>query len=411
MNHYAHGTFFSKSGRHYWFAENLIKEGHKPTIFCSSTRHNSEQVVRVNNGKYKVKKTNEIPYVFVKTTHYKGNGIKRIRNMWSFYRELFSVTKSYAKFQGKPDVILASSVHPLTLIAGIKIAKKFGVPCICEIRDLWPESIVAYMDLNKNSVLAKTLYSGERWIYKRADKLIFTMEGGKDYIVDKGWDFSNGGPVDLSKIHHINNGVNLELFNYNKKNFIIKDDDINNEFFKVVYSGSIRKANNVKKIVRTAEYIEKLGFDEIKFLIYGDGAERRKLEEYCNQHNLKNIKFKGRIDKSEVPYVLSNSNLNILHFDQNNLKKYGASLNKLFEYFASGKPTISDCEFGYDLIKKYQAGIVVDNASIKQLAEEIIKFYKMPSEEYNVYCKNAIKAATDYDFKILTKRLLNIINN
>lgn len=40
-NHYATDMFFNKGGRHYWFAENLIKKGYETTIFCASTRHNS----------------------------------------------------------------------------------------------------------------------------------------------------------------------------------------------------------------------------------------------------------------------------------------------------------------------------------------------------------------------------------
>ena len=33
MNHYATNSYFNKGGRHYWFAENLIKSGYQPTIF------------------------------------------------------------------------------------------------------------------------------------------------------------------------------------------------------------------------------------------------------------------------------------------------------------------------------------------------------------------------------------------
>src|SRR5690606_22648673 len=113
--------------------------------------------------------------------------------------------------------------------------------------------------------------------------------------------------------------------------------------------------------------------------------------------------------KKYVPFLLSKSDLNILHFQQSSLKKYGASLNKLFEYFASGKPTISDCEFGYDLIKKYNCGFVVDNASPKQLADTIIQISKLPKEEYQIYCNNARLAAQDYDFKVLTKKLIDIV--
>ncbi|WP_428909849.1 glycosyltransferase family 4 protein [Niallia sp. Krafla_26] len=409
-NHYGTKMFKDQAGRHYWFAENLVKLGAHPTIFCASTMHNSNESIPMGGQKYASDQLNGIPFVFVKTPEYKGNGRSRILNMITFYRNLFPVARQYAKRFGKPDVILASSVHPLTLIAGIKIAKKLGIPCICEIRDLWPETIVAYGALKRSSIIAKLLYLGEKWIYKKADALIFTMEGGKDYIVDKGWDQENGGPIDLNKVHHINNGVDLEMFDYNREFHTVEDEDLNNkETFKVIYTGSIGKANNVKKLVEAAEYIEFLGYQHIKLLIYGDGPEKEALEKYCQSKDLQNITFKGFVEKNKIPYILSKSNVNIMHFEQNSLKRYGASLNKMFEYFASGKPTISDCEFGYDQIQKYQCGMVVDNANVKQLSEAIIQFSQMSKAEYTLYCQNARIAAQDYDFTRLTEKLVDVL--
>ena len=83
-----------------------------------------------------------------------------------FYLNLLSVAKQYAKTNGKPDVIIASSVHPLTMVAGIQISRKFGIPCICEIRDLWPEAIFAFNKAKENSLLGRILINGEKWIYK-----------------------------------------------------------------------------------------------------------------------------------------------------------------------------------------------------------------------------------------------------
>ncbi|WP_338449981.1 glycosyltransferase family 4 protein [Niallia oryzisoli] len=409
-NHYGTNMYRDQAGRHYWFAENLRKLGENPTIFCASTFHNSNERIPIGTGKYVSEQVNGIPFVFVKTPDYKGNGRSRILNMVMFYHNLFPVARQYAKRFGKPDVILASSVHPLTLIAGIKIAKKFGIPCICEIRDLWPESIVAYGALKKSSIIAKLLYLGEKWIYKKADQLIFTMEGGMDYIREKGWDQENGGPIDLNKVHHINNGVDLETFEYNKEFHMLEDEDLfRKDLFKVIYTGSIRKANNVRKMVEAAEYIEFKGYQNIRFLIYGDGTEREELEQYCQNKGLQNIKFKGFIEKNKIPYILSQSNLNIMHFEPNSLKRYGASLNKMFEYFASGRPTVSDCEFGYDLIQKYQCGMVIDNANAKQLAQVIIQFSNMSKAEYTIYCNNARIAAQDYDFNRLTSKLADLL--
>src|SRR5690625_3160239 len=280
MNHYAHGTFFNKGGRHYGFAENLKKNGYIPTIFCASTRHNINSTVTIENGKYKTKSTNGIPYVFVKTKPYNNNGFERIKNMYSFYKNLFPVTKEYSKIHGKPDVILASSVHPLTLVAGIKIAKKFGVPCICEVRDLWPESIVAYGNLKRNSFLAKVLYSGEKWIYKKADSIIMTWEGGIDYIRNQGWDKT----IDLSKINHISNGVVIDTFDKNSEEYKINDSDLDNKEFKnLIYTGSIRKVNNLGLLLDTAKIIQNKKIENIRFLIYGSGDECEMLKKRCEE--------------------------------------------------------------------------------------------------------------------------------
>ncbi len=401
FNHYAHGTYFNKGGRHYWFAKNLIKKGYEPTIFCASTRHNSDSQILITNGTYELKSVEKIPYVFVKTTKYK-NGIERLQNMWNFYKNLFPTTKEYSKKYGKPDIIIASSVHPLTLLAGIKIAKKFNVPCICEIRDLWPETIVQYGTLKKNSFVAKLLYKGEKWLYKKADKLIFTIPGGKDYVEEIG--------LDSSKVRYINNGVDLEEYNKNKNEFIYSDDNLDNpSTFKVLYTGSMGVANELTYLVKAAEEIQNKGIDDIQFILFGHGSQREKLEEYVASKGLTNIVFKGKVDKKLIPNILSKSNLNIFTGKHIPLYKYGLSLNKLFDYMASGKPTLSNMENGYDILTKQNCGKTVKGGSVDALVQGILEFYHMDKQEYNQYCQNSLSTIQNYDFKTLTDKLESII--
>ena len=179
MNHYATQMYHDKAGRHYWFAEKLIERQNDVTVFCANTFLNSEEVIDTGGKLYiKNESSEKVPFVFVKTRVGHGNGMARVRNMYSFYKNVVKAGKCYAKEAGKPDVIVASSVHPLTLVAGIRLSKKFKIPCICEVRDLWPEAIFAFGKVPEKSVIGRALKLGEHWIYKKSDALIFTKEGG-----------------------------------------------------------------------------------------------------------------------------------------------------------------------------------------------------------------------------------------
>lgn len=408
FNHYATNMYFNEGGRHYWFAQELIKKGYQTTIFCANIRHNTDDVIELKNNKFSTDKLNNIPFVFVKTTKSKGNGIDRILNMGNFYRNLFPVAKQYAKRKGKPDVIIASSVHPLTLVAGIKIAKKFEVPCICEIRDLWPEAIFAFSKLKENSLIGKLLVKGEHWIYRNADALIFTKEGDTDYIKEKKWDIHQGGDIDLRKAYYINNGVDLKAFNYSIENIMLEDSDLDSQKFNVVYVGAIRPVNNVGNILDAAH--ELIEHKDIQFLIYGDGNQRKDLERKVEKERLTNVKMKGFVNKKYIPYILSKSSVNILNYSQ---KQYnwsrGNSSNKLFEYMASGRPIISTVKMGYSIINRYKCGLEIEDASGKDLANAILKIKEMDEREYNILAENAKKGSEDFDFNVLTNKLIKVI--
>ena len=409
-NHYATDMYKDEGGRHYWFAENLIKKGYETTIFCANTYHNKEEYIDTKNKKYTTDILNNIPFVFVKTVPALGNGIDRVKNMVLFYKNIFSVAKEYSKQTKKPDVIVASSVHPLTMLAGIQIAKKFKVPCICEVRDLWPEAIFAFNKSRENSILGKILVAGEHWIYKNADALIFTKEGDTDYRKEKKWDIEQGGDIDLNKCHYINNGIDFEQFINGSKNNIIEDEDLESDKFNVIYTGAIRPVNNVGNLLDTAKLLKE--YKDIQFLIYGDGNQKEQLEERIKNENITNVKMKGFINKQYIPYILSKSSVNILNYSASQYNwSRGNSSNKLFEYMASGRPVISTVKMGYCIIDKYKCGISIENSTPEDLAKAILKIKNIDKEEYNDLSQNAIKGSKEFDFKVLTGKLISIINS
>lgn len=407
-NHYATSMYKNRGGRHYWFAQNLIKHGYEPVIFCANTYHNTKEFIDTKGNIFTIDVLDRIPFVFVKTTIALGNGIERVKNMLYFYLNLFKAAKKYVKQYGKPDVILASSVHPLTLVAGIKIAKKLNIPCICEIRDLWPEAIFSFNKVKQKSLLGRILIKGEHWIYKKADALIFTKEGDIDYLKEKKWDINQGGDINLDKTHYINNGVDLEAFNQSISESKFDDLDLENDKFKVVYVGAIRPVNNVGNILDAAFLLK--DHKDIQFLIYGNGNQKNMLEQRVVDEELINVKIKGYVNKKYIPYILSKSNINLLNYSSTQFNwSRGNSSNKLFEYMASGKPIISTVKMGYSIIKKYNCGIELYNSTPENLAKAILKIKNLPNDEYNIIGENGRIGAKDFDFKILTMKLIKVI--
>jgi len=406
INHYAVPTKYYPLARPASFAKYLMRMGHTVTIFAASTVHNSDLNLINDKELFKEDIVEGIHYVYVRDRSYSGNGAGRIINMLLFPMRLSRVSKHFEK----PDVILSVSATPMACMKGLKLAKKYKCKGIAEIADLWPESFVAYGMIKVSNPLLRFMYAYEKNIYKRADAIIFTMEGGKDYIIEKGWDTAHRGPVDVSKIYHINNGIDLDVYDYNREYNTIDDPDLNDpNIFKVVYTGSIRKANGIDQLVDVAEALQRIGENNVKFLIYGDGGEKTVLEEKIGLIGLKNIEFKGKIGKDQIPYVLSKADLCLLHWTPTPITKYGMSMNKSFEYLASGRPILSNSVAGYDLIEKYHCGISKNIGSVSEYADCILRISKMPKDKRREFCKNARVAAQDYDFEKLTEQLIEVI--
>lgn len=407
FNHYIVSPTLNPVNRHSTFAKHLSKNGHDLTLFFSSFRHNSDSYLTDNKSAYKIEESDRGKYIAIRTRKYKGNGIGRVLNILDYYRGLMKYYNHFVAEFGKPDIIYASSVHLLTLVAGIKIAKKLNIKCVCEVRDLWPLTLVEMGLIKNKSIVTKLLYKLEKWIYKNADKLIFTMEGGRDYIKDKGWD----SEINLNKVNYINNGIDLDAFDENLKNYQIEDidlEDIND--FRVMYTGSIGKANALDRLINVAEIIEEQGIKNIKFYIYGEGPEKDKLQKYVVEKNINNVKFKGEVSKTLIPSILIHSSLNFFTLEHlPNLFKYGLSPNKLYDYLASEKPVMSIVNCGYNILIKYEAGIVIENDDAEAMVETVLKFYNMPQEEYDKYCENAKKTAKEFDFKVLTHKLEEVL--
>ena len=393
INHYAEVPPFGKYTRHFVFAKKLIERGYDVDIFTASTIHNTSVNYIKDSDPVLDQVIEGVPVHFIKTRDYFGNTGGRVGNILDYFLGVQSVTKEY----GSPDVVYASSPHPLNWVAAMRIAKKHHARLVVETRDLWPETFVGMGKMNQNHPVALALYKLEKYIYKKADALVFTFPGGKEYLIEKG--------ISRESVYYVNNGIDMVEFNKNLLNHVFQDKDLDNQgTFKVIYTGALGQANQVITILEAALLL-KDAKTNIEFYIFGDGYQEKELIKYAKGNNLKNVYFKGKVEKKYIPSILSKSDLNVITGKALPMYKYGVSLNKIPEYLASGKPILSNMEVGHDVIEECNAGLVVEPEDPQSLAKGIVKIFDMDSSCYNQLCVNALEAAKRYDFERLTDAL------
>ena len=404
FNHDAMTPYNGTLTRHYSFAKHLMAAGHEVTIFASSAIHNTQHNLIEDKSLFKETTVDGIRFVYVRTTTYKNNGLTRIQNMLDFY---FHVLRTVGHFP-KPDILYASSPQILSLLAGVQVARRLRLPCVCEVRDLWPESIIEYNNTSRHNPVILALFALEHRIYKRADSIIFTMEGMYDYIRKKKWEKG----VDERKCHYINNGVDLAEFEYNREHYSLEDEDLQYpDTFKVIYCGSVRTANNIDLLVDCAAELKKHeDAKRIRLFVYGDGPHREMLEQRCREESIDNIVFKGFVEKKYIPYILSKSDLNIINYRESSTQLYGNSSNKLFEYFAAGHPVLATIQEGkYPIISKYNCGLVLSDRSPAVYADAVMRMASMDAQSYAQICENAKKTAKLFDIPVLAARLEQVL--
>ncbi len=399
INHYAVPPIYYPLARQTYFAKHLMAMGHQVTIFAASTVHNSDKNLIEGKERYRTERVDGVDYVYIRCKGYQDNGLKRVYNMCEFAWKLPGVCKHF----DKPDAIVATSMPPVSCAMGIRMARKYGCRGVAEIADLWPESIVAYDVAGANNPAVVALRWLEKWIYKKADQVVFTMENAYEYIEEQGWEKQ----IPRSKVHYINNGIDLALFNKNVTEHPFTDEDLDDaQTFKVVYAGSIRKVNNLGLLLDAAKQITD---SRIRFLIWGDGDELPDLKQRVKDEKIDNVIFKGRVEKKFIPSIVSRADLNFAHNSPSSLFKYGISFNKLFDYLAAGKPVLCDFPSKENPAVRAGAGLQVDNPTAENIARTIEYIAAMPTEEYAFYCEKAKATAEEYDYTNLSRKLISVI--
>ena len=394
FNHYAITPNLPGGTRHYDLSKELVKRHYNVTIFAASFHHSQhKEIKKYKSANFIIEEFDGIKFVWLKTYPYSKNDWKRVVNMLSYSLKAYKVGSN--KKLENPDLIIGSSVHLFAVYTAYSLSKKFRVPFIMEVRDLWPKTLI-HMGISKLHPFVIILRILEKYLYKNAKKIITLLPNAYKYIENLG--------IERNKMAWIPNGVNLERFKD-----VFKSKKADSQFI-VMYLGSHGKANALDTLLDAAKITQEKKYTKIRFILAGDGTEKNHLIRYKDTLGLKNTEFYQAVKKIFVPNILEKADVLVSIMRDLPLYRYGVSANKHVDYAASKKPIILVGNPINNIVKEARCGITTPPEDPPALANAIIKLYNMSKKERMVLGERGKKYVKKfYSIPVLVDKLEKII--
>lgn len=345
-------------------SQHWAKQGHEITVLTGFPNHPSGIIPdeykgfirsKENHGNIKVIRT----YVYAAANKC---FVKRILNYLSF---MFSSLLLGANSVGKPDILIATSPQFFVAAAGYFISRIKRCKFVFEVRDLWPEEIVAVGAI-KNKLIIGFLEKIEMFLYRKADLIVAVAQGTIDTLIKRG--------IPQNKLALVPNGVEIENFQ-NRNSYVKKTLGFENKFV-VSYIGTHGMAHRLETVLEAADLLKQN--HHIQFLLVGDGAEKQSLKARAKELRLENVMFHDQIDRNRIPEFYNASDLFLVPLRKADLFTRNIP-SKVYEIMAAKKPMIISTEGeSRKLVEKSGAGIGVTPENSRELAEQITHLFQNP---------------------------------
>src|SRR5689334_8832281 len=138
LHPFAGGPGLGRHWRPYWLASAWTKMGHRPLV-VSAAFHHLHRKPRTPGPQ----RIEEVDFWFLDTPRYGNGSLGRLWNNLAFGPSFRRNASRISKLFGKPDLIIGSSPHLFFIASAHRVARRYNAKFWLEVRDLWPESIVA----------------------------------------------------------------------------------------------------------------------------------------------------------------------------------------------------------------------------------------------------------------------------
>ncbi|NGX17026.1 glycosyltransferase family 4 protein [Wenzhouxiangella sp. XN24] len=304
-------------------------------------------------------------------------------------------------FVRRVDVVVGTSPQFFAAFAAYVAAAMKRVPWVFELRDIWPESIRAVGAMKESRVL-DWLEKVEMFLYRKAAAIVSVTHAFRDTLIRRG--------VDAGKIHVVTNGVDTDRFSPLPKDAALVEQLGLAGKFVGGYIGTHGMAHALDTLLDAAEIISKEpGGDRYRFLLLGDGANKKALMERATKEGLSNVVFVDSVPKDEVVRYWSALDVAIIHLKRTELFTTVIP-SKLFECMGMAIPVLHGVAGeSADIVAREEVGLAFEPENPAALCEGMRRLSR-DQALYDRFRGNGPQAAKRYDRSVLAHEMLDIIS-
>jgi len=261
----------------------------------------------------------------------------------------------------KADIVVSSSPQFFAGLGG-RLLKRRHRPWVLEIRDLYPESIVA-VGAMKRGLGIRLLEKLERGAYRSADGIVSVTDSFVPHIAER------RGRDDIAVIK---NGVDLSFFTADgageAAKLLRRSLGLEGKFV-AAYVGTHGAAHGLDTILDAADLLR--GDDRFAFLLVGDGSERERLAAAVRARGLENVLLLGQRPKADMPVIWAAADVGLVLLKRSDTFK-AVLPSKMFEIMGMARPIILGVEGeAAALLENAGAGVAITPESAAELAGRV----------------------------------------
>ena len=229
---------------------------------------------------------------------------------------------------GEADVVLTTSPPVLASLAGYAIARSKKAKFVYDVRDVWPDVAVEMGSFTADSMYYRIFKSITDFMLRHADA-VTTVSPGKlrklrQKLPESEWD----------KLWLVENGLDEAFLQQEEDSEAVERYGLD-ERRTCVYIGNIGLAQGQEHFVRLSETADP---EKYQFILFGDGAERARLEAMAKEKGLNHVRFAGAVGSDTVLTVLRHAYMTYIPLVSSDLKD--SIPTKTYEAMGAGCPIL-----------------------------------------------------------------------